>query len=39
MGKSSVNDPSYLGLVVSASKNLMTKSRDEIIKLALDEVH
>lgn len=39
MGKSSVNDPSYLGLVVSASKNLMAKSRDEIVKMALDEVH
>ncbi len=39
MGKSSANNPSYLGLVVSASKTLMDKSRDEIVKLVLEEVH
>jgi len=33
------NGTQYLGFVVSASKHIMDKTRDEIIQLALEEVH
>ena len=39
LGKSTLSEPSYLGLVVSASKELMSKTREEIVKIVLDEIH
>ena len=33
------NENTYLGLVISASNDLMSLGREEIIKIALDEVH